>query len=317
MGNHRAATLLTAVLTVLLTTAATATAGAKGPGGIGEYVALGDSYTAGPFIPLQRLDPLGCFRSTRDYPSLLAGELGPKRFVDASCSGATTTDMTGSQDLPLGSNRPQFDALTADTDLVTLGIGGNDSSVFGTLVDKCVKLAKDDPKGAPCEADQGKRIAAAMPKIQRHVGKVLAGIHQRSPRASVLVVGYPSIVPETGTCPALPLADGDYPWARQVELALNRALRDAVSANGDASYVDTFTPTTGHDVCGSGGAPWINGKDFKLLRALSYHPFETAMRAEATVLYRKLGGVPAQPLHAPYRQHAPTATRHQLERAAG
>ena len=28
-----------------------------------SYVALGDSYTAGPFIPMQRSDPPGCGRS--------------------------------------------------------------------------------------------------------------------------------------------------------------------------------------------------------------------------------------------------------------
>ena len=34
----------------------------------GRYVALGDSFTAGPLIPNQSLSPLGCLRSDQDYP---------------------------------------------------------------------------------------------------------------------------------------------------------------------------------------------------------------------------------------------------------
>ena len=37
-----------------------------------SYVALGDSYTAGPIIPVQQTDPLGCLRSDHNYPHLVA-----------------------------------------------------------------------------------------------------------------------------------------------------------------------------------------------------------------------------------------------------
>jgi len=39
----------------------------------GPYVALGDSYTSGPFIPTQ-VD-LNCVRSNRNYPSLTAAAI--------------------------------------------------------------------------------------------------------------------------------------------------------------------------------------------------------------------------------------------------
>ena len=42
-----------------------------------SYVALGDSYTAGPLIPNQQPDPLGCLRSDRNYPHLVAPATGP------------------------------------------------------------------------------------------------------------------------------------------------------------------------------------------------------------------------------------------------
>src|SRR5439155_6529937 len=39
------------------------------------YVALGDSYTAGPLIPIQE-QPYGCLRSTNNYPKVAARDLG-------------------------------------------------------------------------------------------------------------------------------------------------------------------------------------------------------------------------------------------------
>ncbi len=58
----------------------------------GSYVALGDSYSAGPLIPQQRPDPLGCLRSTNNYPAFLATYLTTVRsFTDVTCSGAETT----------------------------------------------------------------------------------------------------------------------------------------------------------------------------------------------------------------------------------
>ena len=61
-----------------------------------KYVALGDSYSAGPLIPTTDLAG-GCARSDHNYPSLLADELDAKTFVDVTCSGAKTHDITGVQ----------------------------------------------------------------------------------------------------------------------------------------------------------------------------------------------------------------------------
>jgi lysophospholipase L1-like esterase len=258
-----------------------------------HYVALGDSYTAGPLIPFIRLDPLGCVRSTRDYPALLARTLGVRHFRDVSCSGATTADMTSSQSVPFGHNPPQFEALSEDTDLVTLGIGGNDGDVFGDLISTCPTLRSDDPDGNPCQqhytVNGTDQIKARVAQTEKNLANVLAGIHQRAPEATVLVIGYPRIVPKHGYCPArLPLAKGDYAWLNSVEVDLDDALAKAVAADGNASYVDTYRP--GHSVCAQGAAAWVNGQGLKLFRAAPYHPFETGMRAEATIIYRQLGG---------------------------
>jgi hypothetical protein len=92
-----------------------------------HYVALGDSYASGPGIPAQRADPMGCQRSTHNYPALLAQALRIRDYTDVSCGGARTDDMTTPQPVRPGPNPAQFDALRPNTGLVTVTIGGTTS----------------------------------------------------------------------------------------------------------------------------------------------------------------------------------------------
>lgn len=275
--------------TLLTGTAAAASAATR----FHHYVALGDSYTSGPFIPVQRLDPLGCGRSTANYPSVLSAALNVGEFTDVSCAGADTGSMTRPQQVPFsGTNPPQLDALRIDTDLVTLGIGGNDFDIFSRLVATCPGLRASDATGNPCEdhftSNGVDTVKAAIANIEPRIETVLAGIHRRSPGARVLVVGYPRIAPEKGYCPdVLPFADGDYAWLSRVETELNQALRDAAT-NGDAEYVDTFGPSRGHDACARGGSAWINGKDQNVFEAAAYHPLKAGMAGVAAVVLKAL-----------------------------
>lgn len=279
--------LLIAVASAAILLPASATAASAS---IGSYVALGDSYTSGPFIPVQRLDPLGCGRSTANYPSVLAAALRAGRFTDVSCAGADTTNMTRPQGVPFnGTNQPQLGALRIDTGLVTLGIGGNDYGVFGSLISTCPGLRASDPTGNPCEEHFDGSVTSAIDNIGPRVEAVLAAIHERSPRARVLVVGYPRIAPEKGYCPdVLPFADGDYAWLNSVEEALNRTLADAADADGKAEFVDTFGPSRGHDACARGGSAWINGKDQNIFEAAAYHPLKAGMAGIAAVVLKSL-----------------------------
>lgn len=275
--------------TLLTTTAAAASAETR----FHHYVALGDSYTSGPFIPVQRLDPLGCGRSTANYPSVVSNALSVGQFTDVSCAGADTTNMTRPQQVPFnGTNPPQLGALRIDTDLVTLGIGGNDFGVFGLLTGTCPGLRAADPTGNPCEAhftgNGVDTVTTAIANIEPRVEAVLAAVHQRAPGARVLVVGYPRIAPERGYCPdVLPFADGDYAWLSRVENDLNQALEDA-AANSDAAFVDTFGPSRGHDACARGGSAWINGKDQNIFEAAAYHPLKAGMAGVAAVVLKSL-----------------------------
>jgi hypothetical protein len=88
------------VLVVLASIIGALTVGAAGASAA-NWAGLGDSYAAGPLIPNQQLNPLGCLRSDRNFAHLAAASLG-RSLADVSCSGARTDDMTAPQDVTPG-----------------------------------------------------------------------------------------------------------------------------------------------------------------------------------------------------------------------
>jgi lysophospholipase L1-like esterase len=244
-------------------TAGSDVSGPPGAAGPPHYVALGDSYTTGPRVPSQTGSPAGCLRSTHSYPFLVAAGTSAATFSDVSCQGATTTDMTHAQSVPLGTNPPQDNALSVSTTLVTLQISSNDIDFLG-IVEHCTTLSLTDPFGSPCKdsytsggTDQLRaKIAKAAPKVAAD----LRGIHADAPNARVVLVGYPVILPNggDGCWPLVPIAYGDVPYLRGVEQALN-AMLAAQAAASNATFVDTYTASIGHDVCQDPGTKWVEG----------------------------------------------------------
>jgi hypothetical protein len=235
----------------VLALAAPASAGAQ------EYVALGDSYAAGPLIPLQ-IPPFGCLKSNNNYAHLAARELG-LTLTDPSCSGAETEDMENPQGVdPDGPNPPQFNSLSATTNIVTVQIGGNDIG-FSSIAEDCTSTS---PDGTPCQDtyvvngrdEISERIQATAPLV----AAVLQGIHARSPNARVLVVNYASILPDSGPgCwPQMPITEGDVPYVRAKEKELNAMLATQAAANG-AELIDWYTASIGRDACQPPVIRWV------------------------------------------------------------
>lgn len=241
----------------LFAAALSLTLGVASAASAAQWVGLGDSYAAGPLIPNQSLNPLGCLRSDKNYAHLGATAAG-KSLSDVSCSGAKTDDMTAAQNVTPGPNPPQFNALSTSTQIVSLSIGGNDIG-FTSIIENCASVT---PFGHPCQdqynsggVDQlAARINATAPKV----AAVIQGIHARSPAARVVVVAYEPILPETGSgCwPQVPLAWADVPYLRATQKRLNTMLATVAAANG-ARYADTYTASIGHDACKSSSTRWV------------------------------------------------------------
>ena len=254
------------------------------------YVALGDSYTAAPGVP-QTEQETGCLRSNGNYASLVANQL-KSDFVDVSCSGATTTSLVGAQNTSGHVYPAQFAALSAETSLVTVGIGGNDLQLFQTMVGTCGQFALSDSDGSPCRdymEEAGKKkdlLAEKIDKIGPRVRAALKGIHDRAPQARVVLVGYPQPVPPKGTCRILPIAKGDYPYVRGLVVKLNDALRTAAK-KAKVDFIDLVRASKGHDIC-AGPDAWVNGVNTDLMRALAFHPFAEEQQAVADLIMKKL-----------------------------
>jgi hypothetical protein len=223
-----------------------------------KYVALGDSFTSSPMTGMPVGEPVGCSRTQNNYPRQVAAALRVTDFVDVSCGSATTRDLFAAQNVLGGSNPAQLDAVDAATTLVTLGIGGNDLGLMGWF-QRCADLAAPNciDQWAPGEPDV---LVQRISKIAVSVDRALATIHQRAPHAKVLVVGYPVVAPDggIGCLPQLPLDASDVAYLRDLQQRLNEMLAWAAAING-ASYVDTYTPSIGHDPCQIDGVKWIEG----------------------------------------------------------
>lgn len=257
---------------------AAATAGAP------TYVALGDSYTAAPGVP--ETTDAACQRSSSNYPSLVAAEVD-LALVDVSCSGADTLALVGVQETGDGPVPAQFGALTGDVRLVTMGMGGNDEGLFRDLVTTCLSLASADPTGSPCRdamsTPAGDTAMNRIATIQTRLTSALVGINDRAPDADVVLVGYPQLVPRTGTCESLPLADGDYAYVRELTVALGAATAQA-AADADAGYADVLRASEGHHVC-AGPDAWVNGIANDDGRAAApLHPFAEEQAAVAQLV---------------------------------
>ncbi|MFE7638744.1 MULTISPECIES: SGNH/GDSL hydrolase family protein [unclassified Kitasatospora] len=294
-----AAVALGAALALTSTTAQAATQAPR------HYVALGDSYAAGAGVPGQSAGL--CLRSDRNYGHLVAGALKAGRYTDVTCAAAKIKAMTQPQyDAFIRVNDPQLDAVTADTDLVTLGIGGNDLAAsdlgLGELVATCIAGAVVNPFGTPCKDvyhhghwdwstmswqygtdDLAERIRTT---ITPQLTDTLKRIHTKAPGARVLLVGYPSVLPADGSTCVLrqPVTPGDVEYMHGVLDKLNAALKATAAANG-ATYVDTATPTLGHDVCSDDR--WIEGA-LPGSPAVPFHPNATGEQVMAQAVLAAL-----------------------------
>ncbi|GAB3562645.1 SGNH/GDSL hydrolase family protein [Amycolatopsis endophytica] len=221
-----------------------------------EYVALGDSYSAASGVQPSDPDasPL-CLRSSLNYPHVIAAETGAS-LTDVTCGAAETRHFTAAQypGVP-----PQVDALGADTDVVTMTIGGNDSGVFISAILACGSagiLALG--QGSPCHDIYGSYFEDTIrDTTYPALVSALEAVRDKAPAADVAILGYPWILPATTGCfDKMPVADGDVPYLRGLQATLNDAVGRAAEATG-VTYVDMSEASEGHDACQAPDVRWI------------------------------------------------------------
>ncbi|MCF8570050.1 SGNH/GDSL hydrolase family protein [Gordonia sp. HY002] len=251
-----------------------------------HQVHLGDSFASGAGTePLVDGAQFTCQQSSVNFGQLVAAR-HDYRLTDVSCAGAWTKSLYEGQYEGVG---PQLDAVTPDTDLVTLMLGGNDATLYSTLIGVCARVEPSDQKGAPCRAELGRAPTRAVDDaIEPAVEQALRDIAVRAPRARIVVAGYPWLVPREQSCrPSVRIADGDIAFVRGVQARLNSAIEKAADATG-ARFVDMAQRSDGHDACAADDVRWIEPMTGTTAR-VTMHPNEAGQRALADAVDEALG----------------------------
>lgn len=273
--------ILAAVTALLIACSACSGSGSDSDGGTSSgatdspgkplsYVALGDSYTAGPQLAQTDAGSGACLRSTRNYPRLVARALKAD-LTDVSCSGATSDDVLRASEVPA-----QLDAVTADTRLVTVGIGGNDSGLFSSLSSACTK------PGTACADYLDDKVPGILRTTRRHIVSVLDSVKERAPQATVLLVGYLRVAPDGQGCEDLGGTALDARGVSAGEVRIDRTMRAAAKQAG-VPYVSMNAESKGHDAC-AGTEAWTNGLAPELGDGATLHPRAVGMEAVAAAV---------------------------------
>jgi lysophospholipase L1-like esterase len=215
----------------------------------GKYVALGDSYASGTGAGSYG-DSGSCKRSANSYAQLWANANAPSAFEFVACSGAVTGDVLAGQ----------VGALTADTSLVTISIGGNDAG-FADVMTDC-NLGSDDS----CVARNQEAQNFARTTLPGRLDGVYTEIRNRAPSARVVVLGYPHIYQLGGSC-SVGLSETKRGAINGSSDVLAEVTADRASAFG-FTFVDARAAFAGHEICS--GDWWLNSVSWPIDE--SYHP---------------------------------------------
>ncbi|WP_144711940.1 SGNH/GDSL hydrolase family protein [Curtobacterium pusillum] len=250
-----------------------------------EYVALGDSYSAGyGLADPTRLPTAACGQSAQDYPHRIAARFG-LALTDVTCAGATSKVVTTG--FQFRGVPPQVRALSERTRLVTLTIGGNDADLFGTAA-SCLALSAKGPvfsgRDAPsCRStlvsDGVDQLGAKIQsRVALGIAETLADVKAAAPNAVIVFLGYPAIFPDadhtpkggcfrsaldlgtlTGSFPtdSYPFTNTDVRYLHGVQAALNDVSESAARAAG-VRFVDVFDSTQAHSACAT-KRPYVSG----------------------------------------------------------
>lgn len=265
----------------------------------GEYVALGDSYSAGEGAYDQPGRPPGnaCHRTAHAYPQLIAKDFSfAKGMAFWACSGARTHNLLDGQD----GEPPQLNRLTADTSLVTLTIGGNDTGFANVLAGCVLKL----PFSSGCTS-QGLDVGRRMETLRTNLRVVYRKIAERAPSARVIVLGYPRLFSEASSG-VFNVSVADQQWlnarGREMDQLIRQVVQDQdkaiVNARGRGSfeYVDAYSAFAGHEV--SSADPYVNGLDVNLMTLTigpqSFHPNASGYQALAELVKQQVDRGPGR-----------------------
>jgi lysophospholipase L1-like esterase len=258
-----------------------------GPLAGGRYVSLGSSFAAGSgFGPLKPGTPVRCGRAIDNYATLLAEELR-MLLVDVACGGATTAHVLGPwHELP-----PQIEAVTADTQLVTITIGGNDIGYVGYLIAESCKVRGPILLGAASTTCPEAAVPGdeAYFRLENSLKAIADEVRRRAPQARLVFIQYLPMV-TTFDCAEVPLSAEAARNGRSIASRLAQVTARAAQQSG-AAVIDLTGATRKRLPCG-GTTAWVAGwpVDYKPGDTFPWHPTRVGHSAIAEELAKRLDG---------------------------
>jgi lysophospholipase L1-like esterase len=246
--------------------------------GTAQYVALGSSFAAGPGItPSVPDSPPRCARSTENYAHVLARHR-KLSLVDATCSGATTVDVIrgGQFGLPA-----QLDAVTAQTQLITVTIGGNDVFFMANLIAMSCDRNSAPRQPGGCTIRPDAEVEARFASLANSLHQIVTIARQRNPMVRVIFVNYFTVLPEQGTCALVALTAEQADHVRGVAARLAAITRKVAQESG-ADLLDAGSLSRTHNACS--GDPWVLGAHPHGVSIPPFHPNREAMQAVGDAL---------------------------------
>lgn len=245
-----------------------------------KYVALGDSFAAG--VGISNIIDSACGRSDSNYAHLFADASG-RTLTDATCGGATVDSVISEQ----------VAAVTADTALITLGVGGNDIG-FAEIARSCaggsgsLPTGSADGGGGGCKSNFEAIVPARLSDTSAKLSTLLGSLRERAPEADIVLVSYPRLLPDDAAACAtnpLKLSAEDIDWVRDsVVGGLNSMLRDAAAATEKTRYLSIYEISTGHDICAAPEDQWMNGGVVGDAEGRPLHPNRRSHAATAELM---------------------------------
>lgn len=242
-----------------------------------RYVNMGSSFAAGAGTgPAPAGSPARCYQSEVNYAHLLAQRLN-LTLDDVSCGGATSAHILNAwNELPA-----QIEAITSDTKLVTITVGGNDIAFAGNLT------------AASCEQGESIRVASlvlpcpsrfpvaddAYVTLERNMREIAHQISVRAPEARVVFIQYVALVPET-QCAQSRFTEAEAAELRATAARLADITARAAAETG-ASVLRMDELARGHTPCDAD--PWSTGlpRDYDETLGAPWHPNRRGMAVVA------------------------------------
>jgi lysophospholipase L1-like esterase len=223
---------------------------------------------------------------------------GGTRFF--ACAGARTEHFFKSK----AGEPPQVEHADAGTSLITLSVGGNDLGFTRVLAGCILSL----PWSGGCQ-EQDAALESREPALRQALTTIVQRLQERSPRARIILLGYPRLFGEVEGEALDNLGVADQRWLNAQGAELNDLIREVAAAAdqelagrgapGSVEFIDVYSAFTGHEV--GTGAPYVNGLDVDLsafeVEFHSYHPNAAGYTALAELVTRQVREGPGRPLN--------------------